>query len=249
MAGKFGVEDKQVVHRSLKLRGELPPSKREEMKKQDRAALGGMRNPASSLARVPGSCVAGDKIRSVLDDIIASHESLREPVRRILAGLPSSGFSADAVKQAREKVWHALGISQPPLATGLQPDLIEKYVALAADPDIDLAPWLREGAPLGALKPVTPRGVCPVDQRGTTNRWTSVTWPRAAALWKGPPYELVGRTRENTTDKYSAQQRMLFAIAGRCNGPTLLVRAGSRRRATGQWHLASVKPPAQPCFM
>ena len=120
-----------------------------------------MRNPAASLARIPSSCVAGDKIRPILDEIIADHESLREPVRRILAGLPSSGFSAEMVEQAREKVWHALGISQTPLATGLQPDLIEKYVTLAADPDIDLAPWLRNGAPLGALKPITSRGVFP----------------------------------------------------------------------------------------
>ena len=139
------------------------------MKKQDRAALGGMRNPVTSLARIPSSCVAGDKIRLILDEIIANHESLRDPVRRILAGLPTLGFPADMVALAQSKVWSALGIPQAPLTTGLQPDLIEKYVALAADPDIDLAPWLRDGAPLGSLKPITPRGIFPVDHRDTTD--------------------------------------------------------------------------------
>ena len=131
-----------------------------------------MRNPASSLARVPSSCVAGDLIRPILDEIIADHESLRDPVRHILAGLPSTGFSTDLVAQARSKVWSVLGISQPPLSTGLQPDLIEKYISLAKDPDIDLAPWLRNGAPLGALKPITSRGIFPVDKRETTDPWS-----------------------------------------------------------------------------
>jgi hypothetical protein len=139
------------------------------MKREDRAALGGMRNPASALARAPSSCVAGDLIRPILDEIIADHESLRDPVRHILAGLPSTGFSTNLVAQARSKLWSVLGISQPPLSTGLQPDLIEKYISLAKDPDIDLAPWLRNGAPLGALKPITSRGIFPVDKRETTD--------------------------------------------------------------------------------
>jgi hypothetical protein len=73
------------------------------MKRNYRAAIGGMRNPASSLARVPSSCEAGDLIRPILDEIIADHESLRDPVRHILAGLPSTGFPAHLVAQARER--------------------------------------------------------------------------------------------------------------------------------------------------
>ena len=137
------------------------------MKKMDRAALGGMRSPASSLARVPGSCVAGDKIRDTLDRVIASHETLRNPAQRILAGLPTPGFSTQEVARARAAVWKALQITHRPVATGLQPHLIEKYGDLSGDPDTDLAPWLLNGAPLGAYRPVTSRGVFPVDHRCT----------------------------------------------------------------------------------
>ena len=76
LTNDFGIKNKLEINRPLKLRGVLLQSKRDEMKREDRAALGGMRNPASSLARAPSSCVAGDMIRPILDEIIADHESL-----------------------------------------------------------------------------------------------------------------------------------------------------------------------------
>jgi hypothetical protein len=49
------------------------------------------------------------------------------------------------------KVWSELGISQPPPSTGLQPDLIVKYIPLAKDPYIDLAPLTR-APPMGSRR-------------------------------------------------------------------------------------------------
>ena len=111
--------------------------------------------------------MAGDKIRDTLDRVIASHETLRDPAQRILAGLPTPGFSTQEVARARAAVWKALQITHPPAASGLQPHLIEKYGDLSGDPDTDLAPWLLKGAPLGAHRRVTSRGVFPVDHRCT----------------------------------------------------------------------------------
>ena len=83
-----------------------------------------MRNQATSLPRVPNPCAAGDKIHLILDEIIAEHETLQEPVRRILADSPTLGFPPDMVSPAQTKAWEALGISRAPLATSLQLDLI-----------------------------------------------------------------------------------------------------------------------------
>ena len=107
--------------------------------------------------------MVGEKIRRAIDGFIASHENTTEPVRRILRGVPTSGFTADEVTAARSVVWEALGITHPAKPIGLQPHLFIKYCELSGDPDIDLGPWLLEGAPLGALYPVTPRGIFPVD--------------------------------------------------------------------------------------
>ena len=108
--------------------------------------------------------VWGRILRSI-DSSIPSHENTREPVRRILRGSPTSGFTADEVSAARAVVWDALGITQPPQPSGLQPHLFIKYAELSGDPDTDLGPWLLEGAPLGALYPITPRGIFPMDQK------------------------------------------------------------------------------------
>ena len=53
--------------------------------------------------------MAGDKIRLILDEIIANHESLRDPVRRLLAGFPTLGFPADMVALAQSKLWSTTG--------------------------------------------------------------------------------------------------------------------------------------------
>ena len=76
-------------------------------------AIGGMRDPARSLHRVPGACVVGEKIRRTLDEFISDHENTRTPVERILEGLPTLGFEADEVLAARAAIWATLDIQHP----------------------------------------------------------------------------------------------------------------------------------------
>eukprot|EP00969_Alexandrium_andersonii_P114292 5052639-Alexandrium_andersonii.AAC.1 len=47
------------------------------------------------------------------------------------------------------------------MGSGLNPEFFEAFSGWAGHPDVDLAPWVRSGAPLGVLHPVTSRGVFP----------------------------------------------------------------------------------------
>jgi hypothetical protein len=127
-------------------------------------ALGGMRDPASSLARIPNACVAGEKIRDSLLNIIPLHESVRATVEQILRGLPVAGFSSSAVSAARIAVKSALGApSGLPQPRGLQPDIFAAYCQASGDPDTPLSDWITNGAPMGALREITRVGVFPPD--------------------------------------------------------------------------------------
>ena len=80
-----------------------------------------MQDPLKSLRRIPGACVAGEKICQSLDEFIANHENTRGPVQCILQGLPTPGFEEAEVLSALAAVWAALDIRQPAKAVGLQP--------------------------------------------------------------------------------------------------------------------------------
>ena len=114
--------------------------------------------------------MAGKVIRNVLTPIIASHESVRASVTKILDGDPSPGFDQQVVAEARSAILKALGTHPtPPTSHGLQPEIFEAYCKLAGDPDLPLADWLRHGAPMGATREVTKVGVFPPDARGRKN--------------------------------------------------------------------------------
>ena len=127
-------------------------------------ALGGMRDPASSLSRLPNACTAGGKIRELLLRVIPRHESVRGTVASILQGQPAPGFSSEAVADAREAVRSALDSTPPPVARkGLQPDIFAAYCKASGDPDWPLSEWILQGAPLGATREITRVGVFPAD--------------------------------------------------------------------------------------
>eukprot|EP00969_Alexandrium_andersonii_P270828 11970682-Alexandrium_andersonii.AAC.1 len=59
------------------------------------------------------------------------------------------------------KVLQATGHPAPGARPGLILEFIEAVAGVAGGPDVDFAPWIRWGALLGALRPVTSRGVSP----------------------------------------------------------------------------------------
>ena len=94
-------------------------------------------------------------------------------VKQALAGAPPpgkdppGGLSAEEVKPLRVSVVQALSshsgtpISEQPGLTALRPEVFEAYAAASGDPDVHLARWLRQGAPLGIIHQLEPSGVFP----------------------------------------------------------------------------------------
>eukprot|EP00969_Alexandrium_andersonii_P027994 1220825-Alexandrium_andersonii.AAC.1 len=68
------------------------------------------------------------------------------------------GLARSELAELRVKALAALEHPPPSASTGLVPEFFEAFAQVAGAPDIDLAPWVRSGAPLGVLRPVTPRG-------------------------------------------------------------------------------------------
>ena len=140
---------------------------------ENEEALGGMRNPAESLKRLPSQGHGCIGVRRALADAINNDETALAVVLDILSGVKTSGFHRDLKAKARANVRQALGLwpsGGDVERSGLQPDVIEAMSALMIDPDSVLAHWLRHGAPLGASVPVEHTGVFPLD---THNRLLS----------------------------------------------------------------------------
>ena len=124
-------------------------------------ALGGMRNPHSSLSKIPGARGAGLRIRQVLNDSLRRHPSFAASIASALEGHPMSEPSEDLLTDARAGVCSLLGSVMNDWSPGLCSQVFSTYLELSGDPDDCLPIWLRDGAPLGINRAVSHRGVFP----------------------------------------------------------------------------------------
>ena len=77
-----------------------------------------------------------------------------------LEGNPVPPIPQEDVQSLRERLCELLGCAVDTLP-GLSPSLIEAYCRLSKDPDVILAQWLRQGAPLGIKQPIVNTGIFP----------------------------------------------------------------------------------------
>ena len=105
-------------------------------------------------------------MREALTEHLDHEDSLEKFIRGVLQGGTPPDLqpvTAEALSSLRARVSRALGApglgEEPP--QGLSAHLIEAWCAASGDPDGILAEWVRVGAPLGVLNPVTPTGVFP----------------------------------------------------------------------------------------
>ena len=120
-----------------------------------------MRNPFSSLDRVPGARNTGKVIHDILIAAIQSTSRLLEPCRARFQNQHTNGFRTQDIADIRETILTAINGTRQQPSAGIQANVVEAYVQHSGDPDTDLAKWLRQGAPLGVSMPVTSRGVFP----------------------------------------------------------------------------------------
>ena len=71
--------------------GPVPETAREARTRENDAALGGMRNPSDSLAKLPGLAKFGQKLSAIIDKFIEDNPDILKPVESIRSGKPE-GF-------------------------------------------------------------------------------------------------------------------------------------------------------------
>ena len=139
---------------------------------EDRAAVGGMRNPARAVAANPQLRAAGSKVRAALEEFLAEYPEAQRILDRV--GDPHASAPPERlVAAARRRVAHALDVPESAIGTvdvdghkgRLQPALLGGFVRAAADCEVDVESWLTHGAPMGVNRPITPRGVFPRTDR------------------------------------------------------------------------------------
>ena len=157
----------------------LTPGNPDTMKiRKERAnddAIGGMRNPAISVGRVPGLRGTGAKVRQALESYTKEHpDILRDIVNS--AGAKRDGVGEDRIEDLAGHVARALGADHHRRGrrSMWRPEVVRAFVKMANDPDTELANWLEDGAPTGVARDILGLGVFPAttaDGEAHTEIW------------------------------------------------------------------------------
>lgn len=123
-------------------------------------AIGGLRDPALSIDKVPGWRAVGKRIRATLDSIIAKHADQVKEDMATIGTDTGIGISENIVLEARSALYAEFG-GQNADTTGLQANLVEKLIEAALDPDDCLPHWMRGNTPLGTETEIPAKGIFP----------------------------------------------------------------------------------------
>ena len=165
-----------------------PETKKARRERENQDAIGGMKSPHISIARLPGWTSAGSRIRQVLEPLV---ENQWQEVRTTLEGmgkenavdLPESLVQAAQVGLEREfNVEHRK--CEP---RRIHDGLMAAITAAAGDPDDVLAGWVAGETPLESSRRY---------QHGGFSRW--LTRRMASLRCKKPPTLLLGRSSKGT---------------------------------------------------
>ena len=120
---------------------------------------------------MPAAQTVGSQLRNILRDFLAEFP--------LFLQLPDGGSTAEALADhpaldiLRERIGASMGGDSRETGRGSstwRPGLVQAVCEQLGDPEVDLADWLRHGAPLGISRPIVPRGVFPAAPRGQTPR-------------------------------------------------------------------------------
>ena len=107
-----------------------------------------MRNPFTSLSKVPKVSEAGRFLHGKLESALDKFPGFVHDVGSALRGDPMPPPLDGPVEVARGAILDLVGGRADEGTTRLQPSIFEAYRRLTGDPDEHLATWLREGCPL-----------------------------------------------------------------------------------------------------
>lgn len=119
-----------------------------------------MRNPWRAVRSLPKTRQIGILIANVIDRFLEE-----QPLAKAnLLGGEGVGWDERQngrpvhLLEVRRRLGKLLGAKsvEPAHPSPWVPDLIERYVEISGDPETDLATWVRDGAPTGVARPITP---------------------------------------------------------------------------------------------
>ena len=146
-------------------RGMTPWSKAELRKFEDDKAWAGSRNPASLHEHWPELWDTMEQVSTVLLKLRDQHSALRDLVKCFGKSPQRDLPHVDVVTEARQAVGAALGLS--PEVTDAHRwcspwrfNIVAEVQRRSEDRDTAIVDWLREGAPMGIARRVTPGSGC-----------------------------------------------------------------------------------------
>eukprot|EP00971_Amphidinium_carterae_P024444 482122-Amphidinium_carterae.2 len=124
---------------------------------------GGLRSAAASTLMFP-SMKLGLKRRLVLQHAIRARPHLADACLRSIGSDGPAGPAPEDLSQCRRLLADQLQVSaySPSPLCSIWSSFYDWWTIATGDPDIDVAHWLRHGAPLNVALPIVPRGVFPL---------------------------------------------------------------------------------------
>ena len=152
------------------LRGDSIDGAKVLKRAEDEKALAGMRNPASVCKEWPSLVEAMRPVQIALLAFQRGHPEF-QGLGGACGATPARAPPSEAgVKTLQAKVAKAIGISvrQASLshpASTWRYEVVKAIQQACSDPDVHLATWLRDGAPMGLSRPIEPSGLFPAEHK------------------------------------------------------------------------------------
>ena len=133
--------------------------------RENKAAIGGMKDPRKSLRMIPGHVPVGRAVAKILEDFVSERPHVHAAVHRAIGDSTKkfTGPTESDVAEARHRVEDHFGITESGKEglTQLNQEIYAAWIRVADDPDYFVANWLRYGTPLGMVLSPEHAGIFP----------------------------------------------------------------------------------------
>ena len=141
----------------------LPPASKVRRATEAAAAIGGLRDPAISVSKLPDLDRYGDSLNLVLAKVL-DRDPTAEAALSNMTQSECSGFSEATILQSRRYLCMLVGCSWGEDMSDVynpQARLLEALVRVSGDPDTSVPAWLAGSTPLGIELPIQTHGIFP----------------------------------------------------------------------------------------
>lgn len=139
----------------------LEATKRQQREAQNNLCIGGLRDPADALLKVPGWGAVGARVRGALQGVVQRHSVAVAAVLASVGQPEAPGYGIEVLRAARVALAETLGIAVPPGGQGIWSEAVGALVQASGDPDIAVPRWLSTATPLGILHDIEACGIFP----------------------------------------------------------------------------------------